>query len=80
MRDDRIDPVMILCKAAGLEWRTLWAVIAIARGGRGTSGLDLETVRGDFAKLSRPTARRVLRFWQVRQTARNSVDEQPPPA
>jgi uncharacterized protein (DUF2336 family) len=74
MRDDRVDPVMILCKAAGLEWRTLWAVISIARGGRGSSTLDLEAIREDFATLSRATAGRVLRFWQVRHSARASAE------
>jgi uncharacterized protein (DUF2336 family) len=74
MRDDRIDPIMILCKAAGLEWRTLSALIAVGRGGRGASALDIETVRHDFDRLSRSTARRVLRFWQVRQAARGATD------
>jgi len=75
MRDDRVDPVMILCKAAGLEWRAVWAVISIARGGRGASTLDLEALREDFATLSRSTAGRVLRFWQVRHAARGSADD-----
>jgi uncharacterized protein (DUF2336 family) len=75
MRDDRVDPVMILCKAAGLEWRAVWAVISIARGGRGASTLDLEAIREDFATLSRSTAGRVLRFWQVRHAARGSADD-----
>lgn len=78
MRDDRVDPVMILCKAAGLEWRTVWAVISIARGGRGASTLDLEAIREDFATLSRSTAKRVLRFWQVRHAARAASDEPAP--
>jgi uncharacterized protein (DUF2336 family) len=76
MRDDRVDPIMILCKAAGLEWRTLWAVISLGRGGRGASALDLEAIREDFAKLSRSTARRVLRFWQVRRATQSNGEDQ----
>jgi uncharacterized protein (DUF2336 family) len=81
MRDDRLDPILILCKAAGLKWHTLCAVISIGRGGRGASTLDLDTIRLDFDKLSGATARRVLRFWQVRQVARaNGGDDAKRPA
>lgn len=72
MRDDRVDPIVILAKSAGLDWHTLCALISIGRGGRGVSALDLQTVRQDFNRLSRSTARRVLRFWQVRQTTQSS--------
>lgn len=72
MRDDRIDPIVILAKSADLQWHTLCALVSIGRGGRGVSALDLQTVRHDFDRLSRSTARRVLRFWQVRQAARGT--------
>jgi len=73
MRDDRIDPIVILAKSAGLQWSTLSALVAIGRGGRGVSTIDLQTVRNDFDRLSRSTARRVLRFWQVRQAVRGAA-------
>jgi uncharacterized protein (DUF2336 family) len=72
MRDDRVDPIVILAKSAGLQWNTLYALVSIGRGGRGVSELDLHTVRHDFDRLSRSTARRVLRFWQVRQATRGT--------
>ena len=34
---------------------------------------DLEAARTDYFKLSQANAQRVLRFWQVRQTAGDSA-------
>jgi uncharacterized protein (DUF2336 family) len=68
MRDDRVDPIVIIAKSAGLQWNTLYALVTIGRGGRGVSALDLQTVRHDFDRLTQSTAQRVVRFWRVRQT------------
>jgi hypothetical protein len=41
--------------------------------GGATSEHDLDSARTDYFKLSQGNAQRVLRFWQVRQTAADSA-------
>jgi uncharacterized protein (DUF2336 family) len=64
---ERVDPILILCKAAGYGWATARAIIAARPSGKGTSGTALDTAFANFEKLSPSTAQRVLRFWQVRE-------------
>jgi len=73
MLGERTDPVMILCKAASFDWLTVRAIISGCRG-QTLSMLDLETIQAEYQKLSQATARRVLRFWQVREAASNQAD------
>jgi uncharacterized protein (DUF2336 family) len=66
MDGDRPDPVLILCKAIGLSWSTVKAVIMLrAEAKSGAAGLD--AAFANYERLSQQTARRVVRFWQVRQ-------------
>jgi len=65
MSGDRPDPVLILCKAAGLSWPSVKAVILARPEGTGTQGLD--AAFANYGRLSASTAQRVVRFWQVRQ-------------
>jgi hypothetical protein len=37
------------------------------------SDQDIDTARTEYFKLSQNNAKRVLRFWQVRQTASNNT-------
>jgi uncharacterized protein (DUF2336 family) len=67
MGGDRPDPVLILCKAAGLTWPTVKAVIAVRPDGTGRSTQALDAAFGNYGRLSASTAHRVVRFWQVRQ-------------
>jgi uncharacterized protein (DUF2336 family) len=64
---ERPDPVLILCKAVGFGWPTARAIILARTGNKGISEEMLEAARTNFDRLSASTARRVLRFWQVRQ-------------
>jgi uncharacterized protein (DUF2336 family) len=64
---DRPDPVLILCKAAGLSWPTVKAIILVRPDGVGTSSQGLDAAFANFSRLSALTAQRVVRFWQVRQ-------------
>jgi uncharacterized protein (DUF2336 family) len=65
MGGDRPDPVLILCKAAGLSWPTVRAVIIARPAGTGTSKHGLDAAFADYGRLSASTAQRVVRFWQV---------------
>jgi hypothetical protein len=48
-------------------------IMACRSVGGATSEHDLDTARTDYFKLSQTNAQRVLRFWQVRQTAANGA-------
>ncbi len=67
MGGDRPDPVLILCKAAGLSWPTVKAVILARPDATGTSTQGLDTAFANYGRLSASTAQRVVRFWQVRK-------------
>ena len=67
MGGDRADPVLILCKAAGLSWPSVKAVILVRPDGAGTSTQGLDAAFANYGRLSPSTAQRVVRFWQVRQ-------------
>jgi len=69
LQSTRREAVLIPCKAAGLEWQTVQAILS----GRATRCIgcsnDLEIAKIDYSQLTQSSAQRVLRFWQVRQTA-----------
>jgi uncharacterized protein (DUF2336 family) len=67
MEGDRPDPVLILCKAAGLSWPTVKAVIMVRPDTGGTSSQGLDAAFANYSRLSPSTAQRVVRFWQVRK-------------
>jgi len=67
MGGDRPDPVLILCKAAGLSWPTVKAIIMTRPDGSGTSTQGLDAAFANYGRLSASTAQRVVRFWQVRK-------------
>ena len=69
MQSLRDDGVLIPCKAAGLSWETVSAVL----DSRFTSGSmgphELARAKDQFARIKLDDAHRLLRFWQVRSTA-----------
>ncbi len=64
----RVDGLLVPCKAAGFGWTTVRSVLEVC-GGHPLSEHDATDAAAEFGKLSPATAARVLRFWQVRQTA-----------
>jgi uncharacterized protein (DUF2336 family) len=67
MGGERPDPALILCKAVGLSWATVKAITSLLADGKPTSSQGLEAAFANYERLSNSTARRVVRFWQVRQ-------------
>jgi uncharacterized protein (DUF2336 family) len=66
MQSLRDDGILIPCKAAGLGWKTVSAVLE-SRFSTGSMGPhELAKAQGQFAKITTENARRLLRFWQVR--------------
>ncbi len=60
-RAERLDGLLILGRAIGIEWSTLRAIIVL-RSGK-PSGPSLEEAKFNFERLSRSRAERVVRFW-----------------
>ena len=67
MGGERPDPVLILCKAAEMSWSTVKLVVTVRPDGAPPSSQGLETAFVNYEQLSVSTARRVVRFWQVRR-------------
>ena len=72
MGGDQPDPVLILCKALGLGWPAVRALITLRPGGRGPPSQALDTALANYERLSGPTAQRVVSFWQARPQQRSS--------
>jgi uncharacterized protein (DUF2336 family) len=65
----RDDGVLVPCKAAGLSWETVSAILE-SRFSTGSMGLhELAAAQTEFVKLTTENARRLLRFWQVRSSS-----------
>jgi uncharacterized protein (DUF2336 family) len=74
MHGDRIEALLVPCKAAGLEWATVRAIIKMKCSDRSISESDFEQNRIEYSKLSMSAAARVLRFWQVREKTSSEPD------
>jgi len=68
MGGQQSDAVLILCKAIAFSWPTVRALIMARPRHNGTSNLELNAAFANYDRLSASTARRVVRFWQVRQS------------
>lgn len=73
LRSDYREGWLVPCKVAGLDWSTVRAILASRYIARPVADQTLDAARSDYSKLSQAGAGRILRFWQVRQTA--SKDE-----
>lgn len=63
----RPDPVLILCKAAGLGWPTVKAIFLARPNQKTTSNEAFDEAFANYGRLSALTAQRVVRFWQARR-------------
>ncbi len=77
MQNVRHDGVLILGKAAGLHWPTVQAILKSRFSHHSISDADLQKAKEDFLKLTRPTAQRVLRHWQVRHVVDPTKEPNP---
>ena len=69
LQSEHREAILVPCKAAVLDWPTVRMILTCRSVGRTMSDQDVDTARADYFKLSQNNAKRVLRFWQVRQTA-----------
>jgi len=66
MQSNRIDALLIPCKAGGLGWPAAKAVIRLTPAQGATSEPAFEIAKKDYANLSLAAAQRIIRFWQAR--------------
>jgi hypothetical protein len=71
----RSEALLIPCKAAGLTWPSLRALVRMVPGGAGRSEDEINNLKGDYLQLSSATAQRVLRFWAVQRAAGKEVTQ-----
>ena len=71
MAGERPDPVLILCKAAGLSWPTVRVGHHASARRPAASSFGIDSAFANYERLSASTAQRVVRFWQVQQNQKN---------
>ena len=67
LSDGRSEPLLVSCKAAGLAWPTLRALLLDGLLGRPSSEDELKNLKGDYTKLSPATAKKLVEFWSEHQ-------------
>jgi uncharacterized protein (DUF2336 family) len=66
MKSPRNDGLLVPCKAAGLKWPTVAAILKSRFTHHLILDHELAQAKVDFLMLSQASAQRTLRFWQVR--------------
>jgi hypothetical protein len=69
MRSDRNDGLLVPCKAAGIKWPTVNAILQNRFAHHTVPDDDLAQAKANYLTLSQANAVRTLRFWQVRMSA-----------
>ncbi len=72
MHVDRSDSLLIPCKVAGFDWPTVRSIFKNRPASRIISDKEFENIAADYKKLSKETAQRIIKFWQVRHVAKAS--------
>jgi uncharacterized protein (DUF2336 family) len=70
MKAARSSGLLVPCKAAGLNWPTVSAILRARFSHHNISEADLAQAKEDYLRLSPTSAQRVLRFWQVHTKSR----------
>ena len=73
LQSEHREALLVPCKAAAFDWPTVRVILNCRSVGHTMSDQDVDTARAEYFKLSQTNAKRVLRFWQVRQTATNNA-------
>jgi uncharacterized protein (DUF2336 family) len=66
MKGPRSNGLLVPCKAAGLMWPTVSAILCARFVHHTMSDADLAQAKEDYLRLSQSSAQRILRFWEVR--------------
>ena len=65
-RSPRDDGLLVACKAAGLNWHTVRGMLADRQAKGRAADPDFTEAKRGYDKLSKASAQRTVRFWQVR--------------
>ncbi|MGN6590485.1 MAG: DUF2336 domain-containing protein [Sphingomicrobium sp.] len=69
MRSDKIAGIVLVCKSIATPWNAAEAILRLAmRRNHSVTEAEITSARRDFLALSRATAERIVRFWQLRQS------------
>ena len=69
MRSEKSAGIVLVCKALGMPWNTSEAVLRMSlRRDHRIGESEIVNARREFLELSRATAERIVRFWQLRQS------------
>jgi len=66
VKSERNEGLLVCCKAAGLKWPTVTAILRNRFAHHTVPDDELALARADYLSLSQASAQRTLRFWQVR--------------
>jgi uncharacterized protein (DUF2336 family) len=70
--DGRNEPLLVPCKAAGISWPTLRALLQDDLLGKVATDDELKKLKSDYARLSPATAKKLLEFWCEHHMPKNS--------
>jgi uncharacterized protein (DUF2336 family) len=66
MVQDRAETILIIARAAGLDWRSAKAVLLLRAGSKGMAPHELEQCLSSYARLKFKTAQEIVRFQRKR--------------
>jgi uncharacterized protein (DUF2336 family) len=69
MQSLRSDGILVPCKAAGLQWETVTAVLDSRFMSGATNADEIAKLRGKYAALTTDESHRLLKLWAVRSAA-----------
>ncbi len=72
LNDGRNEPLLVPCKAAGISWPTLRALLQDDLLGKVATEDELKKLKSDYARLSPSTAKKLLEFWCEHHMPKNS--------
>ncbi len=68
INSDRLEPTVILCRAAGFSWTTTRAVFLLRPKNQMRLAEDIGEAEADFKKLAVATAKQITQFWLNRSS------------
>jgi uncharacterized protein (DUF2336 family) len=66
INSDRLEPTVILCRAAGFSFKTTRAVFLLRPKNQERLSEDVSAAEADFKKLALSTAKQITQFWLTR--------------
>lgn len=72
MRTVHYGGLLVACKAADLNWTTVHAILNHRHSNHPIASHELEQAKADYGRLTKPTAQKLIAFWQVRPEAKPS--------